>query len=44
MRRVAGDGVELAVLDEGEGQAVLLLHGFPDSSRCWRHQVPASRT
>lgn len=39
MRRVAGDGVELAVLDEGEGCPVLLLHGFPDSSRLWRHQV-----
>jgi pimeloyl-ACP methyl ester carboxylesterase len=41
MRRVAGDGVELAVLDEGEGPPVLLLHGFPDSSRLWRHQVAA---
>lgn len=39
MRRVAGDGVELAVLDEGEGHPVLLLHGFPDSSRVWRHQI-----
>jgi pimeloyl-ACP methyl ester carboxylesterase len=39
MRRIAGDGVELAVLDEGEGRPVLLLHGFPDSSRLWRHQV-----
>jgi pimeloyl-ACP methyl ester carboxylesterase len=36
-----GDGVTLAVLDEGEGTPVLLLHGFPDSSRLWRHQVPA---
>jgi pimeloyl-ACP methyl ester carboxylesterase len=40
-RRVAGNGITLAVLDEGEGPAVLLLHGFPDSSRLWRHQVPA---
>ena len=31
----------LAVRDEGEGDAVLLLHGFPDSSRLWRHQIPA---
>jgi pimeloyl-ACP methyl ester carboxylesterase len=37
---ITGDGVELAVLDEGEGDAVLLLHGFPDSSALWRHQVP----
>jgi pimeloyl-ACP methyl ester carboxylesterase len=41
MRRLPGDGVELAVLDEGEGRPVLLLHGFPDSARLWRHQVAA---
>ena len=41
MRRVQGDGVELAVLDEGSGPPVLLLHGFPDSSQLWRHQVRA---
>jgi pimeloyl-ACP methyl ester carboxylesterase len=41
VRRVAGDGIELAVLDEGDGPAVLLLHGFPDSSYVWRKQVPA---
>ena len=40
MRRIEGDGVTLAVRDEGEGPAVLLLHGFPDSSQVWRHQVP----
>jgi pimeloyl-ACP methyl ester carboxylesterase len=41
MRRIAGDGVSLAVQDEGSGPAVLLLHGFPDSSHVWRHQVAA---
>jgi pimeloyl-ACP methyl ester carboxylesterase len=41
MRRINGDGVELAVLDEGDGPAVLLLHGFPDSARLWRQQIPA---
>jgi pimeloyl-ACP methyl ester carboxylesterase len=40
-RRVQGDGVELSVLDEGEGRPVLMLHGFPDSSELWRLQVPA---
>jgi pimeloyl-ACP methyl ester carboxylesterase len=39
--RIAGDGVTLTVLDEGQGHPVLLLHGFPDSSKVWRHQVPA---
>ena len=41
MRRVRGDGVDLAVLDEGSGPPVLLIHGFPDSSHLWRHQVHA---
>ena len=40
-RRIRGDGVELDVLDEGEGPAVLLVHGFPDSSYLWRRQVEA---
>ncbi|GAA6620401.1 alpha/beta fold hydrolase [Scytonema sp. NUACC26] len=29
------------VLEEGNGLPVLLLHGFPDSSYLWRHQIPA---
>jgi pimeloyl-ACP methyl ester carboxylesterase len=41
MRRVEGDGITLAVLDAGVGRPVVLLHGFPDSSHVWRHQVPA---
>jgi pimeloyl-ACP methyl ester carboxylesterase len=40
-KRVAGDGVTLAVLDAGEGAPVVLLHGFPDSSYLWRRQLPA---
>jgi pimeloyl-ACP methyl ester carboxylesterase len=41
LRRIDGDGLSLAVQDEGEGSPVLLIHGFPDSHRLWRHQVPA---
>ncbi len=33
--------MSLNVLVEGGGTPVLLLHGFPDSSRLWRKQVPA---
>ena len=40
-RQIAGDGITLSVQDEGDGQPVLLLHGFPDSSQLWRKQVPA---
>jgi len=35
------NGLRLNVLDAGTGPGVLLLHGFPDSSALWRHQVPA---
>jgi pimeloyl-ACP methyl ester carboxylesterase len=38
---VAGDGISLHVRDEGRGQPVLLVHGFPDSSHLWRHQIDA---
>lgn len=30
-----------AVTEEGRGEPVLMLHGFPDSARLWRHQIPA---
>jgi pimeloyl-ACP methyl ester carboxylesterase len=40
-RQLARDGVSLNYLDEGNGPAVLLIHGFPDSINVWRHQIPA---
>ncbi len=35
------NGIKLKVIDEGEGEPVLLLHGFPDSHHLWRYQIPA---
>jgi pimeloyl-ACP methyl ester carboxylesterase len=37
------NGLRLHVSEHGpaSGAPVLLLHGFPDSSSLWRHQVPA---
>jgi pimeloyl-ACP methyl ester carboxylesterase/2-polyprenyl-6-methoxyphenol hydroxylase-like FAD-dependent oxidoreductase len=35
------DGVRLFVQDEGAGEPVLLLHGWPDTHALWRGQVPA---
>lgn len=29
------------ITDEGKGAPVVLLHGFPDTSSVWRHQIPA---
>lgn len=38
------NGITIAIDDTGgDGPAVLLLHGFPDRGRLWRHQVPALR-
>ena len=39
--RVDVGGVGIGYEVTGEGRPVVLLHGFPDSGRLWRHQVPA---
>ena len=41
MSRVDVDGVGIEYEVTGTGPPVVLLHGFPDSGRLWRHQVPA---
>jgi pimeloyl-ACP methyl ester carboxylesterase len=41
MSRVDVDGVGIEYQVTGEGRPAVLLHGFPDSGRLWRHQVPA---
>lgn len=44
MNRARVSGGELAYVDQGEGPAVLLLHGFPTSSHLWRREVPLLST
>jgi len=34
------NGLKLNVLVEGEGEPVLLLHGFPGSNYLWRGVIP----
>ncbi len=31
----------MAVFEQGEGPAVIMLHGFPELAWSWRHQIPA---
>jgi pimeloyl-ACP methyl ester carboxylesterase len=41
--RLRANGLDFFALEEGprDGPPVLLLHGFPELSRSWRHQLPA---
>lgn len=36
--RIPGEGLDLHVAVVGEGPPVILLHGFPEGWRAWRHQ------
>src|SRR5258708_7553825 len=41
MARIEANGLGFEVSVEGAGTPVVLLHGFPDTSVMWRHQVAA---
>jgi pimeloyl-ACP methyl ester carboxylesterase len=38
-RHVHVNGIDLHLAEQGEGPLVLLLHGFPETSYSWRHQL-----
>jgi len=40
-RVVRASNINFTVLEMGEGPLVLCLHGFPDTARSFRHQMPA---
>ncbi len=40
-RSVATNGIRLHIAECGQGPAVVLIHGFPESWYSWRHQLPA---
>ena len=35
------NGIRMAVFEQGEGPAVIMVHGFPELAFSWRHQIPA---
>ena len=43
MQSIQRDGVRIVYADHGpkDGRPVLMIHGFPDSARLWRHQIIA---
>lgn len=38
---VTTNGLQMAVYEQGQGPAVIFLHGFPELAFSWRHQLPA---
>ncbi|MBV8634275.1 MAG: alpha/beta hydrolase [Burkholderiaceae bacterium] len=40
-RRLLINGLTFNVVDQGQGEPVLLVHGFPDDHEVWRKQIPA---
>jgi pimeloyl-ACP methyl ester carboxylesterase len=40
-RQVVTNGIRMAVHECGEGEAVILSHGFPELAYSWRRQLPA---
>ena len=40
-RYIRTNGLDMAVYEQGEGEPVILLHGFPELAYSWRHQIPA---
>jgi pimeloyl-ACP methyl ester carboxylesterase len=40
-RTISANGINLHVVEQGDGPAVVLCHGFPESWYSWRHQLKA---
>jgi len=40
-RFVDSNDIRMAVYEQGEGPAVIMVHGFPELAFSWRHQLPA---
>lgn len=38
--RISANGLNQHFIDAGSGPPVVLLHGFPETSYAWRHQIP----
>jgi pimeloyl-ACP methyl ester carboxylesterase len=38
---ISTNGIDMHIVEAGEGPPVVLCHGFPELSYSWRHQLPA---
>jgi pimeloyl-ACP methyl ester carboxylesterase len=43
-RTLVVDGLSVAVFERGAGEPCVLLHGYPQTHRCWRHIAPILST
>jgi pimeloyl-ACP methyl ester carboxylesterase len=41
MKRIRVGDIRLAIREQGTGDPVVMLHGFPELAYSWRHQLPA---
>jgi pimeloyl-ACP methyl ester carboxylesterase len=39
-RTLSTNGIDMHVAEAGAGKPVIFVHGFPELSRSWRHQLP----
>jgi pimeloyl-ACP methyl ester carboxylesterase len=40
-RTISANGIDIFLLERGEGPLLLLWHGWPELSYSWRYQIPA---
>jgi pimeloyl-ACP methyl ester carboxylesterase len=40
-RTIRANGLDMQIVEQGEGPLVLLCHGWPELAYSWRHQIPA---
>src|SRR5438132_6435966 len=40
-RTIPVNGIDMFLLEQGQGPLVVLCHGWPELSYSWRHQMPA---
>ncbi|WP_414449720.1 alpha/beta fold hydrolase [Burkholderia sp. 22PA0099] len=38
-RRIRTNGIDMHIVQQGDGPMILLCHGFPETSHAWRHQL-----
>lgn len=41
LNKVHVDGFDIAYLEQGSGEPILLLHGYPENHQTWRNQIDA---